>query len=119
MKGANKMTIKEFMDSKTNAELKQFSIEMNNWLGSYTQPIINKVAAKIEDIINNEIVMKMIHELYIRTIDKQAKQAEALMFLFKDYEGFKQYDIHNQPLAHPESYRAVLYDMYIKDIKID
>ena len=34
--------------------------------------------------------------------------------LFTDYEEFKKYNPHNHPLQHSDSYRDVLYDMYIK-----
>lgn len=84
------------------------------WLGCYTQEVVIKVLAKVEEIINNEFVMNLINELYVREEKEKKERINSISFLINDFESFKQYDIHNHCLTHSNSYRDILYDMFIR-----
>lgn len=94
--------------------------EMQNWLGIYTNEVIMKVMARFEEIQNDEFAVRMIKELYKRTIVEQEDEFYTFEKLMsKDgYESYSQFNIHNHSLEHSDSYRDVLYDMYIRSIKI-
>lgn len=85
-----------------------------NWLGRYTHEVIIKVMEKREEILNNDFTMNLLRELKDRTEKEQSKMAESMHFLLDDFDNFKEYDPHNNALTHADSYRNVLYDMYIK-----
>lgn len=84
------------------------------WLGRYTQEVINKVLVKTEEIINNEFAMNLINELYVREEKEKKERINSINNLISDFETFKQFNIHNHCLTHSESYRDILYDMFIR-----
>ena len=106
------MTIEEYKN-KSFADRKQFAVEMENWIGCYTQEVINKVMARIEEIISDKFTMDLIHQLYIRTLDERKERWMSIGMLIEDFEKFKEFDIHNHPSTHARSYRDILWDMYI------
>lgn len=84
------------------------------WLQPYTHDVILRVAKRIDEITNNEFAMMLIKELAEREEQEKERFTSHLEFLFDDYETFAEHDPHNNPLTHANSYRNVLYDMYIK-----
>ena len=69
---------------------------------------------KRNEIINNEFAMKLLKELKEREEKEKVDFDNNIGALFSDFDGFKEYDSHNHPLTHANSYRDILYDMYIK-----
>ena len=85
------------------------------WLKPYTDKVIKKVVKNhIEDILNYDFAMYLLEELYNRTTAANIYFAENLDTLITDYDSFEEYDVHSCALEHPDSYRNVLYDLYIK-----
>lgn len=107
---------KKFDNLKT-AEQLNLAARFEVWLGRYTQEVINKVIARLDEILENEFAMKLINELYEREEKERAARTSSLRLLMIDYDLFKDSDIHSNCLTHSNSYRDVLYDMYIKDAK--
>ena len=108
--------MKEYKNVKnlTLKERGELAKKLECWLGCYTQEIINKVMAKINDIYNNDMVMNLINELYIRVQKEQKEEINSFELLLSDFNAFKEFDIHNHCLTHSKSYRDILYDMYIR-----
>ena len=84
------------------------------WLNQYTHEVITKVMTKSEEIINNEFAMNLLKELKVRT-DKEREDLRYSMYnLLGAFDTFKEYNPHSHPLTHANSYRDILYDMYIR-----
>ena len=105
MKSYNEMTI---------PERDEIVLLFSNWLSYYTKEVINKVLEKKDEIINNEFAMNLLKELKEREQREKIDFCESIACLLDEYDDFKEYDPHNRPLSHANSYRDVLYDMYIK-----
>lgn len=106
------MTIKEFKEQTSPEEQKEFAKKLHCWLGCYTSEAIKEVWSKMEQIINDEVTMQLIDELYIRTNQEKANEID----YFEISIGYAYYDMNNHILTHSKSYRDVLDDMYIKKI---
>ena len=113
------MTLKEWMGKATYDEQKDLAEKLQAWLGMYTQEVIEHVMGQMDDIINNEMSMMMISELQQREQKEQKREIDQFYFSLKDIEegNDKIWDIHSQVITHSNSYRDVLYDMYIRDRK--
>lgn len=85
-----------------------------NWLKQYTHEVIVKVMERREEIIANEFAMHLLRELKTREEKEAERFADNIGWLFRNYDDFKNHDVHNDVLTHAGSYRDVLYDMYIK-----
>lgn len=86
-----------------------------NWLQPYTQEVINNVIRfKKAEIINNEFAMNLLKELKEREEKERVDFANSIGSLMNDFDVFNEYDPHNHPLTHAQSYRDILRDMYIK-----
>lgn len=85
-----------------------------NWLHVYTKEVIAKVMEKRQEIIENEFAMKLLQELKEREEKEQQEFTENIGWLFRNFEEYKEFDPHNHCTTHANSYRDVLYDMYIK-----
>ena len=107
------MKMKKFIELKRK---EQFEIEtlFTSWLRCYTHEVITNVISKTDEIINNEFAMNLIRELHKRQIKEQKEFETSLSYLMKEFEEFKEFDVHSHPTTHSQSYRDVLYDMYIK-----
>lgn len=106
MKNFDEMTIKE---------QQEITVLFANWLKHYTHEVIIQVMEKRDEIINNDFAMNLLIELNERE-EKEAKEfAHSIGHLLGEFDTFKEYDPHNNPLTHAASYRDVLYDMYIKE----
>lgn len=108
------MTIKEYRENTSLSEQKAFAKKLQVWLGEYTQAVFEHVMKQIEEIINNTFALKMIDELYERTLKEQEDEIRHIEFAL-GYEGDNLDGFHNHPLEHSDSYRDILYDLYIKD----
>lgn len=98
-------------DEYTIEERKEICSYLETWLVMYNNEVINKVLDNIDDIINNEFVMNMLKQLHERTLKEKEDFKRNLRFkLENDIDS----DFHNKCLTHSNSYRDVLYDMYIK-----
>ena len=105
------------MKNATYEEQKDFANKLYSWLGMYTQEVIEHVMNQIDDIINNEHVMKMITELHERMQKEEKEEKEHFFYNLKNIEeGDADYfTVHAHVLTHSNSYRDVLYDMFIRD----
>lgn len=95
-------------------ERKETTKLISNWLKNYTQEVIVRVLEKREEIINDEFTMKMLKELYEREQSEAKEFYDSIFLMMEEFEEQKQYDPHSHCLTHSDSYRDVLYDMYIK-----
>ena len=85
-----------------------------NWLNMYTDAVIKKVIARTDEIINNEMVMHLLRELKARDEKEYSEFTDNIRFLMQDFDSFCEYDTKRTCLTHANSYRDVLYDMYIR-----
>ena len=105
----------KFNEIESIKEKNEIVLLFSNWLKRYTHEVIVKVIERKDEIINNEFAMKLLKEL------KEREEKEVIYFndsidsLMFDFENFKEYDPHTHPLTHSNSYRDILYDMYIKE----
>lgn len=98
----------------TLAERREVMPLLANWLNPYTHKvIIEKVAPRIDEILSTPSTMALLSELMEREQEAREDFGQGLAHLFDDFETFKDYDLHNNALSHPEAYRAVLYDLYL------
>lgn len=110
MKKLNEMS---YEDQKHIAEL------FKCWLSNYTEEVNAKVLPHAEEIINNEMAMYLLEELKTRTEKEKKELNDSYNHII--YQMANGYDIsltveniHNHCLTNAESYRDVLYDLYIK-----
>ena len=116
------MTFSEYWQNTNGEQHNQFSDKMRVWLGCYTDEVIHRVLLRMDEIVNDPLTMKLINELYVRTkeVEKRAvsEWRYELMRLAADEEKYENDGLfHLYPQEHPESYRDVLYDLYIRDDK--
>lgn len=98
------------MNMKQDDEIVLFS----NWLKDYTHDVIIRVMENANTILENEFAMNLLRELYEREKEENNDFKRSIIMLFRDYEGFKDFDPHNHPITHSGSYRDILYDMFIR-----
>lgn len=104
----------KFEEITNNDVRNEIILLFSNWLKNYTNDVIIRVMAKRDEIISNDFAMNLLKELKKRE-DKESEDFDNnIAWLFRDFNGFKEFDTHNHPTTHSESYRDVLYDMYIK-----
>ena len=84
------------------------------WLKPYTHEVIKNITCRVNEIINNELVMNMLRELKAREDKEFNDFSHSIGCMLNDFDTFAQYDPHNHPITHARSYRDILYDMYIK-----
>lgn len=110
------MTMQDWLKNATYDEKQELASKLYTWLHQYTQDCIDRVFDQIDDIINNEFAMQMINELYKRTT-KEAKDEKTTMYYYllniEEGEENDGYDLHNHCLTHSNSYRDILWDMFI------
>ena len=107
------------MDWKEHEELAAL---LEPWLGQYRKEIIDHAINQMDDILANDTAMMMIRELGIRAEKERKDRKQSILFAFRniaenDMDGYKIHmeAIHNHCLEHSESYRNVLYDMYLSN----
>lgn len=110
------MTIKEYRENTSMAEQKEFAKKLQVWLTEYTDEVYKRVMPRLEEIINNEMAMYLLDELYKRHIKETESEISTIQYSI-GYEDNYEFGIHNHCLEHSGAYRAVLYDLYIKDYK--
>ena len=110
------MTMKEWMENHDYQEQKELAEMLESWLGMYTQDVFNHVMDQMDEIINNESSIRLIRELHERMEAEKVRRVEQMYFNMKEFEEKERetHPIHLNPLTHSESYRDVLYDLYIK-----
>ena len=101
-------------------EKRELATLIQNWLEGYTGEVIKKAMSKIEDIINNDMTMMMLKELKERE-DKEREEEKDSIYLTIERMSSDVCEpdiyldsIHNHPLTHANSYRDILFDMYIR-----
>ena len=98
------------LERDTQAEI---SALFANWLQQYTHEVIVKVLERKEEIIGSEFALNILRELKSREDAERGRFVDSIGYMLRDPETFNKYDPHNNPLTHAESYRHILYDMYI------
>lgn len=102
-------------DEMNIEERKEIAVLFANWLEQYTHEVIIRVMKKRDIIIDNDFAMNLLIELKERE-DKERKEfAHSIGNLLDEFDTFKEYNPHSNPSTHAESYRDVLYDMYIRE----
>lgn len=106
--------MKNFNEMDINKQ-KEIAQLFANWLEMYTTEVVISVMKKRDEIINNDFAMNLLSELKERE-DKETKEfAHSIGNLMYDFDTFKDYNPHINTLTHANSYRDVLYDMFIKE----
>jgi hypothetical protein len=105
--------MKKFEDF-TYDEQKEIRELFANWLKGYTEEVIYRVMERAEEIINNEFAMNLLKELKQREEEEQKDFTNSIECLITSFDSFKEYNPHNHPLTHADSYRDILYDMFIR-----
>ena len=103
MKKFNEMTAKE------QAHIEEL---MLNWLRTYTNECIKRVINRIDEIINNQIVIQMLEELYkeARKNDEWFnRRLKSALFNINSID-----DEYHPRWNDATSYREVLYNLFIK-----
>ena len=115
------MTITEWMDNNDYHTQQKLAALLESWLGMYTQEVFEHVMKQIDEIISSESTMKMLEELHSRMQKEQSRRVDSIWFGMKELsEGEKKLtmsNLHNDVISHSQSYRDVLYDLYIRDRK--
>lgn len=98
-------------------EKKEVASMFSAWLCSYKREVIVKVLARRDEILNNAVAMSMIKELKERSEQEQKDFESSISFMIDDLDNalFSKFDPHDHVVTHANSYRDVLYDMFIKD----
>ena len=109
--------MKKFEEITNIQERNEIVLLFSHWLERYTHEVIVKVISKRDEIINNEFAMNLLKELKKREEEETRNFDNSIGSLLMDFEDFKEYDPHNHPVTHANSYCDVLYDMYIKEKK--
>ena len=105
--------MEKFKELSLNSQ-KEISSLFGNWLKDYSSEVVLRVMKRAEEIMNNEAAMNLLRELKKREEQEQEGFNNNIEWLFTNYEAYKEYNPHNNPLTHANSYRDVLYDMYIR-----
>lgn len=108
------MTIKEYRESTKLAEQEIFARKLQTWLAPYTDEVYKKVMGRMEEIINNNFALNLIDELYEREQKEKEEEINTILFSLGHEDDIEKYGIHNHCLSHSNSYRDVLYDMFIR-----
>lgn len=114
------MTKYEFFNKLPEEQKGQFAKELYCWLEMYT----NEVSAyifenKLDEIVNNDMSLQLLHELYQRTRIESDKNLSAMLFKlrFPNIAEKEKFELHqNHILTRADSFRDVLYELYIKDM---
>lgn len=106
-------TVKEYRENTALSEQKEFAKKLQVWLREYTQEVFEHVMKQMDEIISNEFALKMIDELYERTLKEEKDEIMHIEFAL-GHEDVNLDGYHLHPLEHSNSYRDVLYDMYIR-----
>ena len=100
------------LNEMTKNERDEIVLLFANWLKDYSQVVV-QVIEKRDEIINNEFTMNLMRELKAREETEEKDYNNSIARLLMCFDGFKEYDVHNHPITHANSYRDILYDMYI------
>ena len=104
------MTFNEMDFEAKNEVVELFAV----WLKPYTHEAICRVLAQADEIINDERTLDFLRELKTREEEEADEERRSVESLLRNFETYKDYDIHNHPITHANAYRAILYDMYIR-----
>lgn len=107
------------LNNITHNERKHFASLLENWLCRYTEEVIAKVYPRFEDIYNTPSTMTLLEELNKREAEERDRMINNLEFALMDAgegetESLYIKGIHNHVLTHSDSYRDILYDLYIR-----
>lgn len=102
------------LNELTFEERKEIATLFGTWLKNYTHEVHIRVMEKAEEIINDDFSMKLLKELHERTEKENRDYMHSIGNLLGEFETFKEYDVHNHPITHANSYRDVLYDLHIR-----
>ena len=99
---------------KTYEEKKQIAQWLGTWLGCYTQEVYNKVAQNFPKIIEDDATLALLRELHERTQQEREEVKKSILFDIAFNDNGTPSTLHRTVMTHAQSYRDVLYDMYIK-----
>ena len=100
-------------DEMSCEERKEITELFSIWLRPYTNDVVLKVIEKKDNIIADDTAIILLQQL------KQREEKELHTFvrnidnLMVAYDSFKECNAHYYPTTHSDSYRDVLYDMFI------
>lgn len=95
------------------SERKEVAELFANWLSTYTDEVVKRAMSNADEIVANEFAMNLLKELKIREDKEKKSFAREIASLLEDYGTFNQFSLCSNCTTHSNSYRDVLYDMYI------
>lgn len=102
------------IEERTKEERQEIAELLTTWLKMYTYEVIKEVMLSADEITSNETTMALLREL------KKREEAEHEEFKTSLYYGsWVESDPNKCSLLHSDSYRNVLYDMYIRPGVVD
>ncbi len=108
------MTVKEYRENTSLKEQEEFARKLQTWLAPYTDEVYVRVIKQMDDILNNEFALNLINELHEREQKEKEEEVRTILFSLGHDADIEKYGIHNHCLSHSNSYRDVLYDMFIR-----
>ena len=102
-------------DELTQVEQKDLVIKISKWLEPYTHDVIIRVINQMDRILNDGITINLLNELYDREYKESNEFQDSIATLMRDFDTFKDYDVHKHIMTHANSYRDIVYDMYISE----
>ena len=99
-------------------EQEEFLAEMATWLDAYTDKVIAHVMRHhIDEIIGTPSTRKLLKELHERSQKQFDHFKSNLSYMIEYVEDVERTSTpHLDCLSHAQSYRDVLYDLYIADM---
>ena len=93
----------------------EFAKRLNVWLSAYTNEVIEKVMKNIGPIRSDDTTSQLLENLYQATIAKEidTERSFGMMLDSIDYDRYEYITIQDRT-SRINSYRDVLYDLYIK-----
>ena len=100
-------------------EQKELAELLENWLCKYTDEVVLRVMRNIDEVYTNDFAMNLLKELKIREDEEKQDRIRSMKSMLyetfdKDEQVADTHCFHNHCLTHADSYRDVLYDMFIK-----
>lgn len=106
------MTREELFSYKNDEIRKELLLDVANFCKCYVARVCNKVVEQIDEILNNEHIKFLLHELRVREELEQKEFNRDIAYMIR--YGRSNMDVHNHCLTHAKSYRDVLYDLLVK-----
>lgn len=111
--------MEQLIKEKFNKHDEEFLLDLSNFCRIYINDVVNTVVRKLPYILENKIILNLLHQLRIREEQENMDVQKNIKFKIDDFLEYgyikNDFDIHLQPCSHAKSYRDILYDLLIKE----